>query len=116
MKIRLGAIELLKVLTMNRRLTIQSIVLVVLIIGAIFILLFEMPTPEGIMTREEINSEIRNLIQITNSNDTEEEKISKLKELAKRVGAGTVNTKIAGSTTRETKTGGTITNTHQNPI
>ena len=37
------------------------------------------------------------LVQITDSNDIEQERISKLKILAKRVGAGNINTRIEGS-------------------
>jgi hypothetical protein len=74
-----------------------------------------MNMPEGSMTRDEINSAIRELTRITDSNDTESEKISQLEKLAKRVGAGTANTKIAGSATHETKTGFS-TIIHQNPI
>jgi hypothetical protein len=103
-------------MAMARKFIVQSVVVVVSIIVAVFILLFEMPTPEGSMTREEINSAIQELVQITDSNDTEPERISRLIKLAKRVGAGTINTKIADSTTYQTNTGGTVTNIHQNPI
>lgn len=48
-------------------------------------------------------------------NPNENERMEALKELAKTIGAGTVHTKIAGSTT--TKVGnGYSTSIHQNPI
>ncbi|MBN1393116.1 MAG: hypothetical protein JW947_09985 [Sedimentisphaerales bacterium] len=101
---------------MTRKLIAQSIVVIVLIIVAVFILFFDMPMPKGSMTLEEINSARRELIQITDSNDEESERISKLENLAKRVGAGTINTKIAGSTTYPTNTGGTVIEKHLNSI
>lgn len=76
----------------------QSIIVIALIIIAIYILFQDMYMSEGAMTREEINSSMQELTQITDSNDSEQERISKLKMLAKRVGAGTINTRIAGST------------------
>lgn len=76
----------------------QRIVVIALIIIAIYILFQDMYMSEGAMTREEINSAMQELTQITDSNDSEPERISKLTKLAKRVGAGTINTRIAEST------------------
>lgn len=76
----------------------QSIIVIALIIIAIYILFQDMYMSEGAMTREEINSAMQELTKITDSNDSEPERISKLKILAKRVGAGTINTRIVGST------------------
>ena len=95
---------------------IPSIVIIMLIIIVVFILFFEMPMPEGAMTLKEINSARRELIKITDSNDEESARISKLKILAKKVGAGTINTKIASSDTHQWKDGSSVTNIRQNPI
>ncbi len=77
---------------------IQSIAVIALIIIAVYILFHDMYMTEGAMTREEIKLSIQQLTKITDSNDPEPERISQLKILAKRVGAGTIATKIAGST------------------
>jgi len=88
-------------MTSKRMFISQIIVVIALIIIAVYILFQDMHMAEGSMTREEINSAMQDLIQITDSNDTERERICQLEMLAKRVGAGTINTRIAGSTEYE---------------
>lgn len=83
----------------NKRLFImQIIILIALIFIAVYILFHDLHMSEGPMTRKEINSAMQELTQITDSNDSEPERISQLERLAKRVGAGTINTKIVGAT------------------
>lgn len=93
----------------------QIIVVIVLIIIAVYILFQDMHISDGSMTREQINSAMQELTQITDSNDSEPNKISKLKILAKRVGAGTESTKIAAVMTYK-EGSARITRTHQDPI
>jgi predicted PurR-regulated permease PerM len=97
----------LKEIYMNRKISIGVLIVAVLIIMALIICFYIL---------EEINLARQKLIKITDSNDLESERISKLKELAKRVGAGTINSKFAGVTTHNLPKGGTVTSRHQDPI
>ncbi len=84
-------------MTSKRILIAQTIVVIGLVIISIYIISNDMYMSEGTMTREEISLAMQELTQITDSNDPEQKRIARLKILAKRVGAGTINTRIAGS-------------------
>jgi hypothetical protein len=66
------------------------------------------------MTRKEIAGYRQKLRNILNKDD-DEERLNELEQLAKEVGAGYVNTKIAGTSTVPDGNG-TLTTIHQNPI
>ncbi len=71
-------------------------------------------TKDKIMTREKI-SEYRQKLRTILNNKDDGQRLEELKQLAKKVGSGYVNTKIVCSDTRKVGSG-TLTNIRQNPI
>jgi len=95
---------------MIKKVIIFSVVIITLIVCVRTYLRIEIKE-EGIMTSAEIKKARLKLIEITGSNNPKDQKEQKLKDLAKEIGAGTINTKIVGST----EYNGSLT-IHQNPI
>lgn len=94
---------------------ILSIGVVITIIIGVVILLCCCWISVDTMTLKEIKEHRQKLVDIQKMPD-EKERMEALKGLAKAIGAGTVHTKIVGSTTEKTSNGGTVTHIRQNPI
>ncbi len=73
------------------KIIIFSVVIIILIVCVIAYLHVEIKE-EGIMTSAEIKKARLKLIEITDSNDPEDQKVQRLKDLAKEIGAGTIHT------------------------
>jgi hypothetical protein len=89
------------------------LVVIAIIIGVVILLCCRWISSDT-MSLKEIKEHRQELVDIQ-KDPNEKERMEALKELAKTIGAGTVHTKIAGSTTSKTGTGTSIS-IHQDPI